>query len=95
MTAGSYRAALRKHLGFQLSIHKSGIDHEHAGDGVWLQGAAEMGQVVAVHPGVVYSQAFHMCARLFCVLCVPVHSWILPGRAPRRPVRQEALYTGT
>ena len=64
MTAAMYRAQLRQHLGFQLSIHKSGIEHEHAGDGVWLQGTADIGQVVAVHPGVVYSQAFHMCALL-------------------------------
>lgn len=58
-TLSEYREALQHHLGFQLSIQKSGIDHEHAGDGVWLHGAAGMGQVVAVHPGVVYSQAFH------------------------------------
>lgn len=64
LTAESFRAALQPHLGFQLSIHKSGIEHEHAGDGVWLEGAADMGQVVAVHPGVVYSQAFHTCASL-------------------------------
>jgi hypothetical protein len=63
MTAEDYRAALQPQLGFQLSIDKSGIDHEHAGDGVWLRGVAEMGQVVALHPGVVYSQAFHMCVQ--------------------------------
>jgi hypothetical protein len=61
LTACDYQAALRPHLGFQLSIDESGIDHEYAGDGVWLEGVAEMGQVVAVHPGVVYSQAFHTC----------------------------------
>jgi hypothetical protein len=62
LPAAAYRAAMQRHLGFRLAVRRSGIMHEHAGDGVWLEGVADIGTVVAVQPGVVYTQAFHMCA---------------------------------
>eukprot|EP00892_Ulva_mutabilis_P011541 jgi/Ulvmu1/875/UM100_0028.1 len=59
LTADELRRAVAASLGFRLEVSKSGIEHEAAGEGVWLRGSAELGEVVAVHPGVVYSQAYH------------------------------------
>ena len=57
-SAEEYRAAAAAAgLGFALARRRSGI--AGAGDGVWLQGHAEMGTVVALYPGVVYPQVFH------------------------------------
>lgn len=62
LTAGDVRHALASAAGFSLEVSKSGIEHPDSGDGVWLRGSADLGTVVAIHPGVVYSQAYHTCA---------------------------------
>lgn len=66
LAAADVRHALSSALGFRLDVSKSGIEHADAGDGVWLRGSAELGTVVAIHPGVVYSQAYHTCALATC-----------------------------
>lgn len=68
LTAEDLRQAASEALGFRLEVSKSGIEHEAAGDGVWLRGSAELGEVVAIHPGVVYSQAYHTCVPLLLVI---------------------------
>jgi hypothetical protein len=49
------RQRIKTILGFTLDVQPSGINHKDAGLGVWLQGAAKAGAVVALYPGVVYT----------------------------------------
>uniref|UniRef100_A0A061RI89 SET domain-containing protein n=2 Tax=Tetraselmis sp. GSL018 TaxID=582737 RepID=A0A061RI89_9CHLO len=47
--------ALRERLGFCLRVARSSVPHREAGNGLWLEGRAPLGSVVALYPGVVYS----------------------------------------
>ncbi|KAL3148070.1 hypothetical protein ABBQ38_014355 [Trebouxia sp. C0009 RCD-2024] len=47
-------AALHQRLGYSLTVQPSGIAHPDAGDGLFLQGGAPVGAVVALYPGLVY-----------------------------------------
>jgi hypothetical protein len=42
-----------------LEVAPSAVQHERAGLGLWLRGSMGTGDVAALHPGVVYSQAYH------------------------------------
>ena len=45
--------------GFSLNVAPSSVGHIEAGEGVFIQGKAEVGQIVALYPGVVYPPLFH------------------------------------
>jgi hypothetical protein len=51
------KTALLKHiqsqLGFSVQVRESSV--KGAGDGVWLNGRAQKGSIVAIYPGIVYS----------------------------------------
>lgn len=55
-------AILHERLGFTLECKPSGIQHEEAGEGLFLRGRVEPGTVVSMYPGVIYapSQYRHM-----------------------------------
>ncbi|KAK4743038.1 hypothetical protein SAY87_001039 [Trapa incisa] len=46
-------------LGYTLAVKPSEIPHEEAGQGLFLDGEAEVGSVIAFYPGVVYSPAYY------------------------------------
>ncbi|XP_004505812.1 uncharacterized protein [Cicer arietinum] len=50
---------LKDQLGYTLNIKPSQISHKDAGQGLFLDGAADVGSVVAFYPGVVYSPAYY------------------------------------
>ena len=56
MTMSELAAAVEKELGYSLRVAPSGIDHEEAGSGLWLDGKAAPGSVVAFYPGVTYNK---------------------------------------
>lgn len=47
--------AVKEKLGYSLHVAPSGISHADAGQGLWLEGRAPVGAVVALYPGLVYS----------------------------------------
>ncbi|CAO2812762.1 unnamed protein product [Amaranthus hypochondriacus] len=51
--------AIKDHLGYSLAIRPSQIPHKDAGQGLFLEGKAEVGSVIAIYPGVVYSPAYY------------------------------------
>ncbi|MED6217458.1 hypothetical protein PIB30_118468 [Stylosanthes scabra] len=50
---------LKDQLGYTLDIKSSQIPHKDAGRGLFLDGAADVGSVIAFYPGVIYSPAFY------------------------------------
>ena len=55
---------LRAAVGHSLHVAPSAVRHLGAGDGLWLDGAAQAGAVVALYPGVVYTALHHRCDRI-------------------------------
>ncbi|KAL2939070.1 SET domain-containing protein 9 [Bienertia sinuspersici] len=51
--------AIKEHLGYSLAVRPSEIPHKDAGQGLFLEGEAEVGSVIAIYPGVVYSPAYY------------------------------------
>ncbi|PNW86427.1 hypothetical protein CHLRE_02g086076v5 [Chlamydomonas reinhardtii] len=62
MSQSALAAALQRRGGFSLSLRPSSVPHPEAGVGVFLEGEARAGTVVAVFPGVLYgrTQLAHM-----------------------------------
>ncbi|KAG8366708.1 hypothetical protein BUALT_Bualt17G0107500 [Buddleja alternifolia] len=50
---------LKDHIGYTLEIKPSQIQHKEAGQGLFLDGEADVGAVIAVYPGVTYSPAYY------------------------------------
>lgn len=50
---------LKELIGYTLEVKPSQIPHEDAGKGLFLNGEAELGAVIAFYPGVVYSPAYY------------------------------------
>lgn len=46
-------------IGFKLDLRPSKVPHKEAGTGLFLDGAAEVGSVIAFYPGVIYSPAYY------------------------------------
>ncbi|XP_074285567.1 uncharacterized protein LOC141611058 [Silene latifolia] len=53
------RQALKDHLGYSLAVRPSEIPHKDAGQGLFLEGEADVGSVIAIYPGVTYSPAYY------------------------------------
>ncbi|KAI3868600.1 hypothetical protein MKX03_013110 [Papaver bracteatum] len=51
--------SLKKHMGYTLELKPSQISHKEAGRGLFIDGEAEVGSVIAFYPGVVYSPAYY------------------------------------
>lgn len=51
--------AVKDHVGYSLAIRPSEIPHKDAGQGLFLEGEAEVGSVIAIYPGVIYSPAYY------------------------------------
>jgi len=51
--------AVKDHLGYSLVIRPSEVPHKDAGQGLFLEGEAEVGSVIAIYPGVIYSPAYY------------------------------------
>lgn len=54
VTMAQLGAVMLDQLGYSLEVRTSGIAHPDAGDGLWLRGAAPVGAVVGLYPGLVY-----------------------------------------
>ena len=78
--------------GYSLTLAPSAIKHPRAGIGVWLQGHAPPGAVVAFYPGIAYTKPNYRCA---CCCKLHPHSIPLccatPQTATRAPVAAMAL----
>ncbi|KAI3941611.1 hypothetical protein MKX01_018201 [Papaver californicum] len=51
--------SLKNHMGYTLELKPSQISHKEAGRGLFIDGEAEVGSVIAFYPGVVYSPAYY------------------------------------
>lgn len=51
--------AVKDQLGYSLAIRYSEVPHKDAGQGLFLEGEAEVGSVIAIYPGVIYSPAYY------------------------------------
>lgn len=51
--------SLKEHLGYSLEVRASSIPHEDVGLGLFLEGEADVGSVIAIYPGVIYSPAHY------------------------------------
>ena len=49
------RSFLQARMGFSLHVEASEQAGRQAGNGLWLQGKADVGSVVALYPGLVYT----------------------------------------
>ncbi|XP_004505707.1 uncharacterized protein [Cicer arietinum] len=50
---------LKDGLGFKLDVKPSQISHKEADQGLFLDGVVDVGAVLALYPGVIYSSAYH------------------------------------
>ncbi|KAL2546041.1 hypothetical protein Fot_15274 [Forsythia ovata] len=50
---------LKDFIGYTLDIKSSQIEHKDAGQGLYIDGEADVGSVIAIYPGVVYSPAYY------------------------------------
>ncbi|XP_068461994.1 uncharacterized protein [Phaseolus vulgaris] len=50
---------LKNQLGYTVNVKPSQIPHKDAGRGLFLDGTAHVGSVVAFYPGIVYSPAYY------------------------------------
>lgn len=51
--------SLRDEIGYTLDLKPSLIPHKEAGEGLFLSGEADVGTVIAIYPGVIYSPAYY------------------------------------
>ncbi|XP_009627913.1 uncharacterized protein [Nicotiana tomentosiformis] len=51
--------SLKDLMGYTLEVKPSRIPHEDAGQGLFLHGEADVGAVLALYPGVIYSPAYY------------------------------------
>lgn len=51
--------SLKDRLGYTLDIRPSQIPHKDAGNGLFIDGEAGIGAVIAIYPGVIYSPAYY------------------------------------
>ncbi|XP_077247120.1 uncharacterized protein LOC143886851 [Tasmannia lanceolata] len=51
--------SLKEHIGYTLDVKQSQIPHKEAGQGLYLCGSADVGSVLALYPGVIYSPAYY------------------------------------
>lgn len=50
---------LKDRIGYTLNLRGSQIQHKDAGQGLYLDGEANVGAVIAMYPGVIYSPAYY------------------------------------
>ncbi|XP_022727228.1 uncharacterized protein LOC111283091 isoform X2 [Durio zibethinus] len=50
---------LKDSIGYTLDVKPSQIPHNEAGQGLYLNGEANIGAVIAMYPGVIYSSAYY------------------------------------
>lgn len=51
--------SLMDHIGYTLDLKPSQIPHKEAGQGLFISGEANVGAVIALYPGVIYSPAYY------------------------------------
>lgn len=50
---------LKDHIGYTMSIKPSQIPHKEAGSGLFIDGEASVGSIIAFYPGIIYSPAYY------------------------------------
>ncbi|KAL8153814.1 hypothetical protein V2J09_011574 [Rumex salicifolius] len=50
---------IKDRLGYSLALKPSEIPDKNAGQGLFLEGEADVGSVIAIYPGVIYSPAYY------------------------------------
>ncbi|XAR72273.1 hypothetical protein NMG60_11018855 [Bertholletia excelsa] len=56
---GELSQRLKNLIGYTLKIKPSEIPHKEAGQGLFLEGRADVGAVIAIYPGIIYSPAYY------------------------------------
>eukprot|EP00252_Welwitschia_mirabilis_P024972 TRINITY_DN7638_c0_g1_i1.p1 TRINITY_DN7638_c0_g1~~TRINITY_DN7638_c0_g1_i1.p1 ORF type:complete len:419 (-),score=89.61 TRINITY_DN7638_c0_g1_i1:85-1341(-) len=51
--------SLKERIGYTLELKQSTIDHEEAGQGLFLDGKAGVGALIAFYPGLIYSPSYY------------------------------------
>ncbi|KAF5779484.1 putative SET domain-containing protein [Helianthus annuus] len=59
LTFAESRQRLKELMGYTLELKPSQIPHEQAGRGLFVDGEADVGSVIALYPGVIYSPAYY------------------------------------
>eukprot|EP00494_Astrolonche_serrata_P028449 UN28715 len=59
LTQAELSNKFRDQFGYTLDIKPSLIPHKDAGQGLFLSGEANIGAVLAIYPGVIYSPAYY------------------------------------
>ncbi|KAL5714586.1 hypothetical protein ACHQM5_016526 [Ranunculus cassubicifolius] len=59
LTRTELSRTFKDHIGYTLNIKPSQIPHKDAGQGLFLNGEANVGSVIAFYPGVTYSPAYY------------------------------------
>ncbi|XP_020215208.1 SET domain-containing protein 9 isoform X2 [Cajanus cajan] len=87
---------LKDKLGYTLNIKPSQISHKNSGQGLFLDGAVDLGAVLAFYPGVVYSPAYYhyvpgyhdeqnpYLIRRYDGTVIDAQPWVCRGDGPER-----------
>ncbi|TVU29103.1 hypothetical protein EJB05_20652 [Eragrostis curvula] len=59
LTRAELSNKFKDQFGYTLDIRQSGIPHKDAGQGLFLSGEANVGAILAIYPGVIYSPAYY------------------------------------
>ncbi|XP_024987349.1 uncharacterized protein LOC112522460 [Cynara cardunculus var. scolymus] len=59
LTFAELSQRLKELMGYTLELKPSQIPHEQAGRGLFVDGEADVGSVIALYPGVIYSPAYY------------------------------------
>uniref|UniRef100_A0A7N1A2Y0 SET domain-containing protein n=2 Tax=Kalanchoe fedtschenkoi TaxID=63787 RepID=A0A7N1A2Y0_KALFE len=51
--------SFKDHIGYTLDVRASQVPHKQAGQGLFISGQANVGSVIAIYPGVIYSPAYY------------------------------------
>ncbi|CAM8976887.1 hypothetical protein QQ045_029990 [Rhodiola kirilowii] len=51
--------SFKDHLGYTLDLRASQVPHKDAGQGLFVSGQANVGSIIAIYPGVIYSPAYY------------------------------------
>lgn len=59
LTFSELSKQLKDLIGYTLELKQSQIPHEQAGRGLFIDGEADVGSVISLYPGVIYSPAYY------------------------------------
>lgn len=72
MTREELSQGLKECIGYTLDIRPSEIPHEEAGQGLFLDGEADAGSIIAFYPRLIYSPAYSASFQAIPWLILPM-----------------------